>query len=166
MADHDWSRFFLRIPIKADKDNIFQSFTTQEGLESWFLRKAAFTSQEGKSKKPTERIAPGDRYEWLWHGWPDETVEKGEVIEMNGKDRFCFTFGKAGRVTIALKNERGQNMVELLQDQIPTTEEGQVYYHLGCTKGWMFYLTNLKSILEGGIDLRNRDVELKNVITS
>src|SRR4051812_48552301 len=148
MQEHDWSRFLLRIPINADLKKIYYSFTSQEGLEAWFLRKAAFTSSEGKSRDPHQNIAPGDKYEWLWHGWPDDMVEKGDVLDMNGKDHFSFSFGKAGRVTITLKNEKEQIIVELLQDQIPTTEEGQVYFHLGCTKGWLFYLTNLKSIME------------------
>jgi hypothetical protein len=37
---------------------------------------------------------------------------------------------------------------------------------VGCGEGWTFYLTNLKSILEGGVDLRNKEMKLKNVINS
>lgn len=44
--------------------------------------------------------------------------------------------------------------------------ENLINYHIGCTKGWNFYLTNLKSLLEGGIDLRNRNKGLKEVINS
>jgi hypothetical protein len=33
-------------------------------------------------------------------------------------------------------------------------------------KGWIFYMINLKSVLEGGLDMRNRKVELKNVLTA
>ena len=111
-------------------------------------------------------LKKGDQYYWLWHGWADDTFEKGTVMESNGKDLFKFSFGKAGNVTVTLKEEQGENIVELLQDEIPTDDKSIEYYHLGCMKGWLFYLVNLKSILEGGLDLRNRKVELTNVVNS
>jgi hypothetical protein len=33
-------------------------------------------------------------------------------------------------------------------------------------EGWVFYLANLKSFPEGGIDLRNKNEKLKSVINS
>ena len=33
-------------------------------------------------------------------------------------------------------------------------------------EGWIFYLANLKSVLEGGLDLRNKRMEITNVITA
>jgi len=57
-------------------------------------------------------------------------------------------------------------VVELWQENIPGDEDSKVNLHMGCTKGWTFYLTNLKSILEGGIDLRNKNISLKNVVNA
>lgn len=37
---------------------------------------------------------------------------------------------------------------------------------VGCGEGWVFYLANLKSILEGGIDLRNKNDAIRNVLNS
>lgn len=93
-------------------------------------------------------------------------MEAGEILEANGKDRFRFSFGKAGICTVTIKEENGQHIVELVQDNIPDDEQGKHYWHLGCKTGWTFYLANLKSLLEGGIDLRNKDESLKNVINS
>lgn len=166
MQSHDWSRFLLRIPIEADRQRIYDCWTTQCGLESWFLRQAAFTREDGTLRSSKERVAVNDQYEWLWHGWPDDTVEKGKIIAMNGVDFLRFSFGKAGNVSITIRTEGPHTVVELLQDNIPTDENAQAHYHLGCSKGWTFYLANLKSILENGPDLRNRDVQLKNVISS
>jgi uncharacterized protein YndB with AHSA1/START domain len=166
MQPNDWDQFVLRIPVNKDIAAIYHSWTTQEGLESWFLRQAAFTRKDGTTRDRHQPIEAGDTYEWLWHGWSDEVVEKGTILEVNGKDFIKFSFGQAGNVSVSIKPEGSDTIVELLQSEIPTDEESQVYYHLGCTKGWLFYLTNLKSILEGGIDLRNRKVELKNVINS
>jgi hypothetical protein len=56
--------------------------------------------------------------------------------------------------------------VELVQEEIPTDENGKQIFHLGCKSGWTFYLANLKSIFEGGIDLRNRNTKLQDVLNS
>jgi hypothetical protein len=45
-------------------------------------------------------------------------------------------------------------------------ESGQRYFFIECGKGWTFYMTNLKSILEGGIDLRNKNERKQNVINA
>jgi hypothetical protein len=165
MSENNWSRFVLRVPVRSGVSQIYQAWNTQEGLESWFLRKAAFKIN-GKLKERTEPVQKGDSYEWLWHGWSDEVVEKGTILEANGNSTVRFSFGKAGNVTVNIHPEADENIVELIQDDIPTDDESKAYYHIGCTKGWVFYLSNLKSILEGGIDLRNRKEELKDVINS
>jgi hypothetical protein len=53
-----------------------------------------------------------------------------------------------------------------LQDEIPVNETAMHNWHLGCKTGWTFYLANLKSIYEGGIDLRNKNINLHEVINS
>ena len=166
MQAHDWTQFQLRIPIKASKENIYAAWTSRKGLESWFLRQALFIKADGSEREPGDRIQIADKYEWLWFGWPDDVVERGVILQENSVDHLKFTFGKAGNVTITVKEDGGENILELLQDEIPTDERGIVTYHIGCTKGWLFYLTNLKSILEGGIDLRNRNIELTDVLNS
>ena len=166
MASHDWSRFKLRIPIKASTSQIFDAWTTPAGLQSWFLRKAIFNSLNGEPRKENERIQPGDTYQWFWFGYNDDIVEPGTIITHNKKDHLQFTFGKAGNVAITIKEEQGDTLLILEQTEIPTDESSQINFYLGCSKGWLFYLTNLKSILEGGLDLRNKKVELKGVITA
>ena len=166
MQLHDWTRFQLRIPVRADIDTIYKAWTTQEGLEKWFLRKASFTDKNGVIRKNNSSIQANDTYEWLWHGWSNEVVERGTVLEMNSKDFLKFSFGKAGNVSVTLNNEKEGSMVELVQSEIPTDESSRINFHLGCTKGWLFYLTNLKSVMEGGLDLRNKKEEVKDVINS
>ena len=163
---HDWSSFRLKISIKTDASSIYRAWTTQEKLENWFLRKAEFTKQDGNKRDRNSALEVNDTYEWMWHGYGDDVIEKGTIMQANGKDFLQFSFGKAGNVSVNIKEEAGESMIELVQDAIPTDEKGQVYYHLGCSKGWVFYLANLKSILEGGIDLRNKKIELTEVINS
>jgi hypothetical protein len=162
---YDWSSFLLRIPIGADKQTIFNCWLTQEGLESWFLRKAEFTKGDGTKKSSDEKIETGDSYFWQWHGWPDEVFEKGNILHLDER-LLKFSFGKAGNVSVTIKEDAGQNILELLQNDIPTDETSRSYFHIGCMKGWTFYMVNLKSVLEGGIDMRNRELNLKEVINS
>jgi uncharacterized protein YndB with AHSA1/START domain len=165
-SNYDWSRFVKRIPINASVKTIYDAWTTRKGIESWFLRKGAFISAAGKPLEEDEHISAKDSYEWFWHGWPDETVERGEILDANGRDYLRFVFGKEGVVSVQLLIEEGETIVELTQEEIPTDDIHKARFHLGCSIGWTFYLTNLKSVLEGGLDLRNRNVNLKGVINS
>jgi uncharacterized protein YndB with AHSA1/START domain len=162
----DWTSFTVRVPVNASTEKLYSCWATREGMEYWFLRMSEYKSADGKERALTEQVLPGDSYTWLWHGWPDETVEHGEILECNGSDYLKFSFGKAGNCSVFIKMEGGQQLVELVQENIPDDEQGRHYWHLGCKTGWTFYLANLKSLLEGGIDLRNRNAELKNVINS
>jgi len=139
---------------------------TPANLESWFLRKALFTTPDGKLRDESAKVQAGDTYLWRWHGYDDKTQEKGKVLDLNGKDHFKFTFAGDCEVSIKCKLEEGRTIMELVQAKIPTDEISKVRLHLGCQNGWTFYLTNLKSIMEGGLDLRNKNVNIKNVVTS
>lgn len=166
MEDFDWSTFTVRVSVNADTEKLYSAWATRAGLESWFLRMAEFRRPDGAKRLNDALVKPGDLYTWRWHGWPDEVEELGRVLDCNDHDVFRFSFGKAGNCTVTIHEEAGHKMVELVQSDIPTDETGMHYWHLGCKTGWTFYLTNLKSIFEGGLDLRNRDVNLKNVVNS
>ncbi len=57
-------------------------------------------------------------------------------------------------------------IVELSQEQIPTDERHKALYHVGCLEGWTFYLANLKSYLDGGLDLRNKNANIARVVNA
>jgi uncharacterized protein YndB with AHSA1/START domain len=166
MSSYDWSRFVTRINVNAPIEKLYWCWATREGMEYWFLRLSEFTKPDGTLRANGDLVQQGDVYRWRWHGWSDETTEDGTILEANGKDLLKFSFGKAGNCSVTLKNEAGENLVELVQDEIPTDEQGMHYWHLGCKTGWTFYLANLKSLLEGGIDLRNKNEKLQRVINS
>jgi uncharacterized protein YndB with AHSA1/START domain len=146
-----WSEFRLRVNIRVPMDKVYAAWATPEGLESWFLRRA---------------IQKDNQYEWYWHGYPDSVMEKGLITAANGTNHFAFTFSMGCPVSISLYKECEETIVELVESGLPTDEETALKHYVGDSKGWIFYLTNLKSVLEGGLDLRNRKVELTNVITS
>ena len=166
MKDYDWSQFVVRVPINAPVERLYDAWSTRKGIEHWFLRKSEYKSADGSLREDDEAVQKGDTYSWLWHGWPDEVEERGEILACNGKDHFKFSFGDAGVCAVDIKNENGQTIIELTQTQIPTDEHGKQYWHVGCKTGWTFHLTNMKSIFEGGKDLRNKDEQIKNVINA
>lgn len=166
MPDFNWRTFTTRVPVNAPVKKLYWCWTTREGIEYWFLRMGEFKNPNGELRADDEFVQTGDTYRWRWHGWSDDVTEEGKILDCNGKDFFKFSFGKAGNCAVTIKQEEGQTIVELVQDEIPDDDQGRHYWHLGCKTGWTFYLANLKSLLEGGIDLRNRDEELKNVINS
>jgi hypothetical protein len=135
-------------------------------MEHWFLRLSEYRKPDGTLRDGNEQVAVGDAYKWLWHGWGDETVEHGQVLACNGKDEFKFSFGKAGNCTVKIYKEQNETIVELVQDEIPTDEQGRHYWHVGCKTGWTFYLANMKSLYEGGLDLRNKNVQIQHVLNA
>ena len=166
MSGYDWSRFELRIPVRAAVDTIYRALATTEGIESWFLRKAVYFDENHNQRNPSEFIQKGDRYTWLWHGYNDETVEHNDILEANGFDTISFVFAGHCIVTITIGTLGNETIVQLTQENIPTGEDGKADIHIGCMEGWTFYMANLKSILEGGIDLRNRSLNVGKVINS
>jgi uncharacterized protein YndB with AHSA1/START domain len=162
----NWNEFSIRIPVKAALSDLFSAWTTQAGIEKWFLRSAIYKTQQGSLRGVNEPVQKGDRYRWLWHGYPDEVVESNHVLESNGSTKFQFEFTGSCSVTIRLEKIKDYTMVNLTQERIPDDRNPATNLFVGCQLGWTFYLTNMKSIYEGGIDLRNRDLDLKNVVNA
>ena len=157
--------FTKRILVTATVEEMYQAWATQDGLERWFLRQAKFTLPSGEARASKSPIGAGDQYEWLWHGYPDDTVERREVLGANGKDSVQFLFSGDSIVTVSIKAANRGAIVELRQ-QIPAGHDPELEYRIGCDTGWTFYMANLKSILEGGIDLRNKNQDLTEVLNA
>lgn len=157
----DWSKFIVKAAVKADKNEIINAWTTPAGLEKWFLRMAEFTTPKGNQRDRNEKVQVNDSYTWRWHGYPDSVEEQGEVLKPRDNEVIRFRFGQAGNVSVRIKEMEGEKVLELLQEDIPVDEESKMNFHAGCKTGWTFYLANLKSVLEGGHDLRNKNVNLK-----
>lgn len=164
MADYDWKRFTVRININAPAQRLYHSWATRTNIESWFVRLSEF-SRNGSVLSANETIQPGDKYKWMWHGYPDSSVEFGEILAANGKDFLEFTFAGMN-VSVKIITEDGENLVELTQYNIGEDDKSKSSFHVGCMQGWTFYLANLKSLMEGGIDLRNKNENLKRMMNS
>ncbi len=162
----NWKEFTRRIPVKAPAKAIYEAWSTQQGLESWFLRLAQFTSTSGAIRNKQEQVQAGDKYKWLWFGYDDDVVENMEIISANDWDQLQFRFSGGCIVTVSIRQQDGENICELVQQMPMEDEKEQQYFFIECGKGWTFYLSNLKSILEGGVDLRNKNLSLQNVVNA
>ena len=160
----DWSTFTRRITVDRPVKTIYEAWAVPSQIERWFLRSAEYVGHDGKPKDRGLPVEAGDGYLWRWHGYLDDVKEGGTVVAANGIDTFAFTFTSDCLVTVTIKEENGERVVELTQSRIPDDPDHGIY--VDCSYGWAFYLGNLKSVLEGGIDLRNKNVDIKNVVNS
>ncbi|MFV0388120.1 MAG: SRPBCC domain-containing protein [Pyrinomonadaceae bacterium] len=162
----EWGKFRKRVTINAAPQLIYDSFASQAGLERWFLRKAQFLASDGRVRRPDEYIRKGDSYFWLWHGFNDDVFEKRKVVEANDRNFLQFKFTGECLVTVTIKKAGGENILELIQEGIDFDENPYRNLFISCGEGWTFYLANLKSVLEGGVDLRNKNVNIQDVINA
>lgn len=159
-----WNKFVLRIPINSTKEKLYHAWATADGINSWFLRKCTYWDTDGNQLSPATSIKKGN-YHWVWHGHSDAVFEKNEVLDSNGVDYFKFGF-EGCVVTINIEEKEGYCLLSLTQEEIVFEENPEENLYVQCGYGWTFYLTNLKSILEGGLDLRNKDMELLGVLNA
>ncbi len=164
MKNFDWSQFTKRIYVKSDLNKVYNAWTKSADLEKWFLSKAVFYTPDKTKVDSSKNVSEGCKYQWNW--FAQNAFEEGKITEANGIDFLEFTFAGDCKVQIKLREVDDQILVELSQKEIPIDESSKENIRLGCAFGWTFYLLNLKSILEGGIDLRNKDTELVGVVNN
>lgn len=164
MKNFNWTQFSKRIFINADMDAVYDAWTMSSKLEKWFLSKARFSNAAGEEIQLNANIESKGRYDWNW--FAQNHSEQGRVIEVNGKDLIRFTFAGNCKVSVRLSEVKDQTLVVLTQEEIPEDDSSKENIRLGCAFGWSFYLLNLKSVLEGGLDLRNKDTELIGVVNN
>ncbi len=139
----DWTQFFLRIAIDASPKKVFQAWTDDNIVPRWFTVKA---EMEPKKK--------GGIY-WEWLG--GDKLETKTIDYVRNK-KFVFPFGSKGeQVAITIVPDGNGSICELRQTKMKTDPKSRINMHMGCKQGWTFFLTNLKSYLEHGVDLRSHD---------
>jgi glucose-6-phosphate 1-epimerase len=156
----DWTRFTARIYVRAGVPSVFEAWATAAGLTRWFVSSAEFrppsaapggpATPSAAAPRPDGAARPGDDYLWRWDSVDYQAA--GSVLELSWPDRLAFTFAGPSRCELRLRPAGEMTCVELFHTALPTLE-----MYEACRRGWTFCLANLKSVLEGGIDLR--DVE-------
>lgn len=164
MKDFNWTAYTKKIAIRASIADTYDAWTKSDALEKWFLQKAEFYNAMGTRMDANTPAQAGTRYNWLWYLYKDPM--EGIIKAVNGKDHLQFTFEGECLVDVDLREENGYTIVELRHHNIPLDDHSRQFVRLGCSNGWTFYLANLKSVLEGGIDLRNKDENLVPMINN
>ncbi len=154
MQNFNWTKFTKKISIQSDIETVYKSWLSSKELEKWFLAEAIYIDGYKNELASTDLASSECTYSWKWYA--QEHVEIGKIIEANGKDYLLFNFAGSCRVSVALEELGEETLVTLTQSEIPEDDESKVNIRLGCASAWAFYLVNLKSVLEGGIDLRNK----------
>ena len=162
MKTFDWTSFTRKIAIKAPLADMYAAWTRSVYIQKWFLRKAEFFDGSNNLIPENQSVKEGGRYAWTWYLY--EPTEYGNITAANGTDYLQFTFAGDCLVDIELEKQGEYTIVKLTQHHIPVDDASKRSIRLGCDTGWSFYLTNLKSVYEGGIDLRNKDPELKGML--
>lgn len=164
MKNIDWTTFTTKIAVRSKMSTMYDAWTKSSEIEKWFLSNADYFDEDKNLVSKEKYIQKNYTYGWSWYLY--DIVEEGKITRVNGKDLIQLTFAGDCLVTIQLTKFNEYIIVELTQKNIPTDNESKVNVRLGCHTGWSFYLVNLKSVYEGGLDLRNKDAELKGMLNN
>lgn len=157
---HDWTSFSIHIAVKSSLNEMYDAWTKAEKIERWFLQSCVYY-ENNKPIDKNKNVESNNSYEWSWFLY--DIVEKGIIKQANGVDFIQFSFAGECLVDIKLIQKGDYVVVHLTQKNIPTDENSKFNIRIGCMEGWTFYFANLKSVYEGGLDLRNKIPELKGV---
>lgn len=163
MKDYNWTEFSRKIAINAKLKDLYDAWTIPSNIEKWFLSKANFYDGSNQIDKDSS-ILRGNTYEWHWYLY--DGIGEGKINEANGINHIQFTFAGDCIVDVHLEQHIDYVMMEISQKNIPTDDESKREIRIGCDFGWFFYMLNLKSVYEGGIDLRNKNPELKGMLNN
>ena len=152
----DWSRFTRKIRIESPEKDIYDAWIDREKISIWFLKSAnQVNPKDGRIK-----MQKGDKVEWRWNNY--ENPSDVEILEANGQDAITFSFGYGMEVSLDLKPEGKYTVLTLTQYNIPTGEDSKMNFHVGCRQAWSTWMMNLKSWIEHGILLHDKELGLRD----
>ncbi|MGC8825477.1 MAG: SRPBCC domain-containing protein [Anaerolineae bacterium] len=135
------NRTTLKVPIYAPQQTVWELLATPQGIPRWFA-----LACEGEIGEDTE-------FRLIWSPNPrPEDVSMHKVTAFDPPRRFGFTW-PAVHLTFELAR---QNTVTVLKLQCTYVGDSTAVAELQIEElvGWTMHLLTLKSIAEGGIDLR------------
>jgi len=151
----DWTTFDLYVAIDAEPSTIMSSWSTINGMESFFVQMMRITGPDSVELEPDTEARPGDRFVWRWHNGRRLV---GEYLQAKTKNEVQFTFGDSKVSVVALPYKTG-SLLRLRQYDIPDTQEARMHIYGNCRAAWVYFLTVLKTLLEHGVDGRDKTRE-------
>jgi len=150
--ENDWTRFHLFVVINATPDRIFRAWSTSQGMESFLVEMMAIRNPDGRLLDPDEAVTEGCHYVWRWDS---DALVAGEFLNVLPGRELSFTFGQS-KVRIRLNPRETDTILELCQYDMKDTEHNRMHLFTNCRSAWVYFLTVLKTLLEHGIDGRDR----------
>ena len=140
------------IAIDAPRQRVFRALTDARELERWWTTRARSEPESGGAF----------RYAWTFPNAPErDHVQEGEYSTVEASERIAYPW-KAGtvptRVDFTLKDSGGGTTVRLSHSGWLDGMDGAYEAH---AQGWGFFLGNLKSFLEAGLDRRAEAMGMK-----
>jgi len=131
----------------ATPETVFRALTAPRELVKWFLSDAKIKPKEGSSytftwqggSSHTGRVEKVESCRRLVLSWPDKI--KGKVYETQAS----FTLKKKGKGTLLKLKHAGFKK-----------GDDWIWLYEAIQSGWAYFLTNLKSVLSQGTDLRSK----------
>jgi len=126
---------------------VFAALTEPKGLRRWFLEDASID------------LAKGAPFKFTWRGGYSmkgkvRAVRPRRSVELAWVDRFGR--GKVFKTVVRFELERkGSGTVLRLTHRGFKSGKKWVTLYGAIESGWAYYLTNLRSVLEHGVDLRS-----------
>jgi uncharacterized protein YndB with AHSA1/START domain len=151
----DWTSFDLYVAIDAEPSTVMSAWSTIKGMESFFVQMMRITGPDGAELEPDAEARPGDRFVWRWH---NGRRISGEYLQSETRNEVRFTFGDS-RVSVMAQPYNTGSLLRLRQYDIPDNEEAQMHIHGNCRAAWVYFLTVLKTLLEHGVDGRDKTRE-------
>lgn len=130
--------------FRASPREVFQAMTDPKILVKWFLSKAKVVPKKGGSYSfdwiggyhMTGRIKRFETNSTVSFSWHDK-MPNGKMVETTAS----FHISKKGRGTVLKLRHSGFKDPEHFAE---------------CSSRWAYYLTNMKSVLNEGVDLRSK----------
>jgi uncharacterized protein YndB with AHSA1/START domain len=161
LEQFEWTTFKQKEYFKAPLSDVFKKWATPKGLTEWFIAKTEYKDSKGNIRKSNDLVKPGDTYTWIFYQGLKIT---GKILEVVENKMFKFTFGRREPasdenvyVTVTFHDENDLTKIELFQENMADNDYGHVTHNLSCNLGWSYFMTNLRSVFESGLDLREKD---------
>ena len=146
-----YDSFYHSVYLNSPPEDVYKITATSRGLCKWFMGQAVYTTRSGNLKAPEETAQKGDTFSWQW--LEKDLSITGKVLDAVPNEKFAFTFGPSFEVVITMEEKKGRTLLTLTQTYAKGAAHND-FAHLNCCVCWGFFLTNLKSVIEYGNDLR------------
>ncbi|MCZ6641057.1 MAG: SRPBCC domain-containing protein [Gammaproteobacteria bacterium] len=156
---HDWTLFDVHLYMDATPADVLRYWQTVDGLTQFFIAEMT-ACHDNHDEVGDSALVPGSRYRW--HGIHDYHGE-GQFLRITDES-VEFTFGPY-RVEVSVMPLGAGTRLHLRQSGIGGENNERVQGTLNCRSCWIYFLVNLKSLVETRIDLRDKNPATADAIS-